>query len=279
VLAGVQMAFAAAALLLSFPSLGLTTGNVRELAHWLPVCVVFVAMLQTSLVGFQFASVSTVIVMRALQPLYGLILESCLGAATAVGKQAAGCAVLLFGAGIYFRGASASDHTTRYGAEVLALNGILATLDRVYQKRLLSKINLSAGALLLTSNLGGLILLIAVLPWHEELPSFAARAALWTRGQSGDFMAVLLSCVAGLGIGYTGLRFQKLVTASTFLAAQTGLRAFLAVLDHFLLGTRLSHVSMVGLAITLAGSVMCWTEPKKPPAKPPKEEVEAAADA
>merc|ERR1719218_567274 len=92
--------------------------------------------------------------------------------------------------------------------------------------------------------------------------------ASWTQGHSGDFVAVLLSCVAGLGIGYTGLRFQKLVSASTFLAAQTGLRAFLAVLDHFLLGTRLSHISMVGLAVTLIGTVMCWTEPKPKAAAP-----------
>jgi len=268
VLAAVQMSFAVVALLLSFPSLGLTAANARELTRWLPVCVLFVAMLQTSLVGFQFASVSTVIVMRAMQPLYGLILESCLGTALDVGKQAAGCCVLLFGAGVYFRGASSIDHTTRYGAVVLAVNGLLATLDRVYQKSQLSKIQLSAGALLLTSNAGGLLLLLALLPWREELPSFSARAALWTHGNSGDFLAVLLSCVAGLGIGYTGLRFQKLVSASTFLAAQTGLRAFLAVLDHVLLGTRLTHTSMVGLAVTLVGTIMCWTEPKPKTAAP-----------
>merc|ERR1719506_2212500 len=117
--------------------------------------------------------------MRAMQPLYGLVLESCLGAAVDVGKQAAGCAVLLFGAAVYFRGASAIDHTTRFGAEVLALNGLIATIDRVYQKRQLARIQLSAGALIL----------IAFLPWRQELPSFAERAARWTSGHSGDFIA------------------------------------------------------------------------------------------
>jgi hypothetical protein len=258
-LAATQMVAAVVVLAACWPLLGVTSTNWQQLYRWLPVCVLFVAMLQTSLVGFQFASVSTVVVMRALQPLYSLMLETVVTKPPSHG-EASGCALLLIGAVFYFW----SDHgqSTRLGVEVLVLNGVLATLDRVYQKWQLSNdLEVGTGALLLTSNLGGLLLLAAFLPWRAELPVFAARAVAWSHGQRiGDMMAVICSCIGGLGIGFSGLAFQRVVSASTFLAVATGLRALLVLVDHAVFDTHLGACSVLGLSVVLLGSMVCWTD-------------------
>merc|ERR1719271_2059313 len=88
-----------------------------------------------------------------------------------------------------------------------------------------------------------------------------ARASQWVMASDfNDLALVLLSCLGGIGIGYTGLGFQKHVTASTFLAVSTGVRAVIVILDIVGMGTRANTLAVFGLITVIAGSVWCASE-------------------
>jgi len=159
---------------------------------------------------------------------------------------------------------------------VLILNGFTAAIDRCYQHFLLvhKEIAASRGALLLTSNIGGLLIILA-LPglWRDEWPAMKERMHSWHQGEGwSDLNLVMLSCIGGLSIGYTGLGFQKTVSASSFLAVATGVRALLLLVDNQVLGTRLQALASLGLAIVIAGSVICVNDQNSKKTKSAQEE-------
>merc|ERR1719265_1054691 len=99
-----------------------------------------------------------------------------------------GCILLCLGASFYVVGSGGSSGgVTMIGLTMLALNGATAAVDRCYQHYMLvhKSINASRSALLLTSNVGGLVLLPGL--WRDEVPAMAARAARWVHGEDwGD---------------------------------------------------------------------------------------------
>merc|ERR1719498_276559 len=97
--------------------------------------------------------------------------------------------------------------------------------------------------------------------WLSEVDTMKARAGQWVMASDfNDLALVLLSCLGGIGIGYTGLGFQKHVTASTFLAVSTGVRAVIVILDIVGMGTHCSMLAVTGLVTVIAGSVWCAAE-------------------
>jgi hypothetical protein len=264
-LSALQMAFAVLALLSVLgPTFGLESesGDKSMLYMWLPVPFFFVTMIVSSLGGFSHESISTCVMMGSIRPLYALTIERvCFGQGPSL-MAMLGCVLLCLGASVYVVGSGGkSGGVTVIGLAILALNGATAAVDRCYQHYMLvhKAINASRSALLLTSNCGGLLLLL-LLPclWRDELPAMTARATRWVRGEDwGDLNLALLSCLGGLGMGYCGLGFQKTVSASTFLAVATGVRAFLVLIDNQILGTEMRMLGVLGLVVVIAGSVIC----------------------
>jgi hypothetical protein len=263
-LSALQMGFAVVALLSVLgPTFGIkSSGDKSMLYMWLPVPFFFVTMICSSLSGFSHESISTCVMMGSLRPLYALTIERVCFGQGPTPMAMIGCILLCLGASFYVVGSGGSSGgVTMVGLTMLALNGATAAVDRCYQHYMLvhKSINASRSALLLTSNFGGLALLL-LLPglWRDELPAMTARATKWMHGDDwGDLNLMLLSCLGGLGIGYCGLGFQKTVTASTFLAVATGVRAFLLLLDNQVLGTEMQTLGVIGLVIVIVGSVIC----------------------
>lgn len=268
-LAAAQMVFAVAAMVLCWPALELRSlQDVKELFPWLMVCVFFAVLLVSSLYGFQFESISTVVMMGSLRPLYAHAIEwTCFKEAPDT-KQVAGCFLIVLGSIGYFADSlfgSASAKTTAatvttVGLIALVLNGVVGSVDRCYQRLYLHHRPLAASrsALVMTMNAGGLVFLLLLLPlWRDELAGLQARAASWARGVDlVDCSWVLLSCVTGVAIGFAGIGLQKHVTASAFLVLATGSRVALITLDHLWFQYTLSLPTMCGLAVVIFGTAL-----------------------
>lgn len=285
-MAGLQMCFTVCVLISLGPeTLGLDTmENVRNLKAWLPVPVFFVSMIVSSLSGFSHETITTCVLMGSIRPLYAIPVEMYFCGVHPTRNQYLACLMLFAGAGVYMIGSQADSKSrvTAIGIAVLTFNGLVAVIDRVYQRYLLHHEPIKANrlALMLTSNSFG-ILYIAVLPplWLGEVDSMRLRASSWYNSTGYDDLAlVLLSCLGGVGIGYTGLGFQKHVTASTFLAVSTGVRAVIVILDIVGMGTHANCVAVTGLVMVIFGSVWCATEDQgKKAEEKPAVEAEAAA--
>jgi drug/metabolite transporter (DMT)-like permease len=267
-LAAAQMTFAVAAMVLCWPALELRSlQDCKELFPWLMVCVFFAVLLVSSLYGFQFESISTVVMMGSLRPLYAHAIEwTCFKEAPDT-KQVAGCFLIVLGSVGYFADSlfgnaakSTAATVTTIGLIALVLNGIVGSVDRCYQRLYLHHRPLAASrsALVVTMNAGGLVFLLLLLPvWREELARLAERADLWARGENlVDCCWVLLSCITGVAIGFAGIGLQKHVTASAFLVLATGSRVALITLDHLWFQYTLSLPTMCGLAVVIFGTAL-----------------------
>jgi drug/metabolite transporter (DMT)-like permease len=267
-LAAAQMAFAVVAMVLCWPALELRSlQDCKELSPWLMVCVFFAVLLVSSLYGFQFESISTVVMMGSLRPLYAHAIEwACFKEAPDT-KQVAGCFLIVLGSIGYFADSLFGNASTTTAATVtsigliaLVLNGVVGSIDRCYQRLYLHHRPLAASrsALVVTMNAGGFVFLLLLLPvWREELTRLAARADLWARGDSlADCCWVLLSCLTGVAIGFAGIGLQKHVTASAFLVLATGSRVALITLDHLWFQYTLSLPTMCGLAVVIFGTAL-----------------------
>lgn len=172
--------------------------------------------------------------------------------------QTLGCILLFVGSLGYFR--DGAQTPTRLGFLVLGLNGIVAAADRCYQRYFLAYAPLRAerSALVLLMNAGGLVLLLAAFPlWRGEVVAFATRVSAWRSGTDlVDLSWVLLSCLCGVAIGFTGLGFQKEVSASTFLFWATGSRLVLISADHIARGQGFSMVAAFWLLVVVAGTIV-----------------------
>jgi drug/metabolite transporter (DMT)-like permease len=292
-IAAVQMLFSVVALLSLGPAfLELSSlKDVGVLVRWIPVPIFFVGMIVTSLSGFAHETITTCILMGSLRPIYAIPVEMFFLGERPSFEQVVGCLVLIVGTLIYVLGArSNAASVTLVGFLILCLNGIMAVGDRVYQRYLLHHQSIKASrlALVLANNLMGVVYIACIPPLYlHELPGMKRRVGEWIHGGDwADLSLVLVSCVAGFGIGYTGLGLQKLVTASTFLAISTGVRAFIVITDLAIMGTSAGGVAVFGLMVTIFGSVLCAMEDQAkkakasaPPAAPePAEDSEIAAN-
>lgn len=189
--------------------------------------------------------------------------------------QTLGCILLFVGSLGYFR--DGAQTPTRLGFLVLGLNGVVAAADRCYQRYFLAYKPLRAerSALVLLMNAGGLVLLLAAFPlWRSEVAGLATRASAWRSGADlADLSWVLLSCICGVAIGFTGIGFQKEVSASTFLFWATGSRLVLISADHIARGQGFSMVAAFWLLVVMAGTVVHTSfaeAPEKRPLTAPK---------
>lgn len=257
-----QMLFSITVLLTLWPTLGLTRReDFTAMTPWLPVSILFCGMLVSSLYGLKTESISTVVVLGAIRPIYALFIEAQLFGEEVGVFRGLGCVLLCVGSIFYLRASAGTGAVTVAGVLVLIANGLLASSDRCYQRYFLHHKPIAAtkAALVLAFNIGATILLLMLYPlWRHEMDGFWTRYESWSDGSGlSDCNYVLASCIAGLAIGFAGVCFQATISATGFCAAQASSRVLLILYDVFYVGTSASTASIVGLTIVLIGNIMC----------------------
>lgn len=258
----VQMIFSVVVLLMLWPTLGINgREDLTAMIPWYPVSILFCGMLVSSLYGLKTESISTVVVLGAIRPIYALFIEARLFGEEVGVYRGLGCVLLCVGSIFYLRASTGTGAVTLVGVLVLIANGLLASSDRCYQRYFLHHRPIAAtkAALVLAFNLGAILLLLMMYPlWKAEWTSFSTRVETWSDGSGlSDLNYVLASCIAGLAIGFAGICFQATISATGFCAAQASSRVLLILFDIFYVGTIASTASIIGLTIVLIGNVMC----------------------
>jgi drug/metabolite transporter (DMT)-like permease len=217
-LVAMQMAFTVFCLV-AFCSKSLHVGSMWDLLRWCRVVPFFVGMLLTSMFALKDAPMSLVITFRALSPVLTLAAERFYPNPTSFGKGTVlALFVMCFGAGIYARGLDRGSTSSWHAIGWVLLNTALACIERLLQRLMLSKdqtpVDVSKTAASLLNNLFGMvpIALIAILT-GEHLQFRSVIGAMSTL----DMMWVFLSCVVGMGISFTAIWTQSLISATSML--------------------------------------------------------------
>jgi len=214
-LVAMQMAFCVIAML-AFCWQSLHVGSMRDLLRWCLVVPLYAGMLLTSILALKHAPMTLVVTFRALSPMLSLAIERFYPEPIRVSPgMVASIGVMLLGTALYVSEMPVSDWS---GVQWAVANIFFAVGDRLLQRLMLAKdqcpVDMSKTAITLVNNLAGALLLIVAAALHGELGEVAG--ALKAMDAWGG-LAVASSCIVGVGISYTGIWAQSLISATSFL--------------------------------------------------------------
>jgi len=237
-LVALQMGFTALVMLTVFWKT-LHIGSVKDALKWCRVVPFFVGMLLTSMFALKNAPMSLVITFRALTPLFTLGVEGMLPSPPRPGhKTMFSLIVMVAGASLYARDLGKPGEASASWRAVgwILLNTGLACTERVLQRLMLSKdqapVDVSKTAASLLNNLFGMIPIIAVAFATHETTLVPATVAHMTRL---DGLWVFLSCLVGVGISFTAIWTQSLISATSMLVLTNANKFVVIIIELFLM--------------------------------------------
>ena len=250
-LVGVQCAATLVVLVPLYKTINL--GTWRDRMRWLPVSTLFVGMLATSMVAYKLCTLGTVVVIRMVSPLLGLLVELSFDRArfVASGHTFASLAVIMAGVVLY------AIFQKGIGGQVMGIvfmmaNMFIATAERLAQRYLMAErpVDMSDTGLMFYNNtvcaLAMPLMMLAFSEWRQApARTMAVSSVGW------GFVA--WSCACGAFISYTAFRAQRRISATSFLVV-VNMNKFVVVGYGILaLGERYAPLAAVGCAMALCG--------------------------
>lgn len=253
-LVAMQLAFTALAMITVCWS-SIHIGSLHDLGRWCMVVPFFAGMLLTSMLALSSASMTTVVTFRAIAPLIALMIERFYPNPLKVTFGMISCIfIMIIGAVLYGREMSSSEH----GAiGWLLLNNFFAIGDRLLQRLMLGRdqqpVDISKTGVTFLNNSLAMIPLLFFAMYFGEFKDFGATVGSLDR--MGLFW-VGLSCVVSLGISYTGIWAQSLISATGFLVLINANKFFIIFLEAFVIHTKEMTVSQIaGATVAIIGAV------------------------
>lgn len=216
----------------------------------------FTGMLLTSMLALKNAPMSLVITFRSLSPLAGLFIESFYPQPLKIDKwMLLAIGVMMMGTYAYM---SVLPMAAMTGIGWVLLNNVFAVGDRLLQRLMLAKdqqpVDISKTGVTLLNNLEGMLPLLVCAYWSGEFAEVpAALAAMNLHG----WLWVVASCLVGVGISYTGIWAQSLITATSFLVLINANKFFIILFEVFFMRSKtLMPIQIAGAVVTILGGVL-----------------------
>lgn len=231
-------------------------GSLRDVVRWSMVVPFYTGMLLTSILALKYAPMSLVVVFRTFSPMVSLAIERLYPDPLRISAHMVmSIFVMVVGAALY---ASSMPRSGFSGVGWVFLNIFLAVGDRLLQRLMLaqdqSPVDISKTGVTLLNNLEGMLPLLAVMGIKDEFSEIPAAVAKLT--PMGYFW-VAASCVAGVGISYTGIWAQSMISATSFLVLVNANKFVIIFVEAFCLRTKtLTATQLVGACATIAGGVL-----------------------
>jgi len=231
-------------------------GSAWDVLRWSMVAPFFTGMLLSSILALKFAPMSLVVVFRCLSPMFSLLIERMYPDPLRINMpMLASIFAMVFGAGLY---ASAMHKSSLGGIGWVFLNIFFAVGDRLLQRLMLAKdqnpVDISKTGITLLNNLEGMVPLLVVMAIKHEFSEIPE--ALLNLSVMG-YVWVVLSCAVGIGISYTGIWAQSLISATSFLVLVNANKFVIIFIEAFCLKTKsLAAIQVVGACVSILGGVM-----------------------
>jgi len=253
-LVAVQMLFAAASLII-FTWKSLHIGSARDLLRWCMVVPFFTGMLLSSILALKAAPMSLVVTLRCLSPLGAIMVERLYPNPVAINHEAVLSIVIMFVGGFLYV-SQISDKAHLAGVGWVFLNSAIAIMDRCLQRYLLSKdqnpVDISKTGVTLINNLCGSVPMLIAAYATGELAAVPSAIATMS---NLDMFYVAMSCVIGLGISYSGVWAQSLISATSFLVMINANKFVIIGIEAFGMHTKtLNNTQLCGACITICGA-------------------------
>jgi len=229
----------------------------RQMLRWCVVPVAYAIMLNSSMLGYQYLSLSQVTVFRNLAPVMTICVEGVIMPPEHAPKITfpvlVSMAMMVCGAFLFAFTERAFSWT---GLSIAFVNMLFAIADRVLQRRLLVKEckDLPLSACMVINNFFGVLPSIILSVTTHELQHFHDHAATWQ--DPGIITLVIMSGFMGLFIGFVGLMCQQVMTATSFQILQNMSKVMVVGLGVYVFGDKIDNAYKVcGMFLSIAGSL------------------------
>mmetsp|Transcript_145953 Transcript_145953/g.254679 ORF Transcript_145953/g.254679 Transcript_145953/m.254679 type:complete len:384 (-) Transcript_145953:113-1264(-) len=232
--------------------------NREQMLRWCVVPIAYAAMLNSSLFGYQYLTLSLVTVFRNLAPLVTMSVESFVmppeHRPTVSLPIMLSLLTMVIGAFLF---SYDNAQISWIGIGLVLVNSLLAIFDRLLQRRLLvlECKDLPLSACMTINNTLGVFPSLVLAGVMHEYKGFVTNAAVWT--DPAVVVLLLLSGFMGLGIGFFGLMCQKAMTATSFQVLQNMSKVVVVFIGVTLFHDKVDSFSRVfGMILSLGGSLV-----------------------
>ena len=228
------------------------------------VPIVFAIAIFANIKLLQAASVESVIVFRTLVPIITSWADyAFMGRELPSAQSGSGLLIVVLGALLYSRTSGEGFRVDTWLWVVVYL--LTLSFEMVYVKHVLSSQPMGTWTRVYYNNALALMCLPPFLILGSEYAKLGSAASLLFSSPSA-LLSVVLSCLVGLGISFTGFRFRALVSATTF----TVVGVMNKILTIFASITLLSNASgatspaaVVALIVCIGGGTMYRQSPMR----------------
>lgn len=220
-------------LLFAFPYIHI--GSLKDLLRWCRVVPFYCGMLLTSILALKHAPMSLVIVMRNASPLVALMMERFYPEPIRISRAMVAAIVMMVLGALMYVSRLSGNHWQ--GVGWVFLNSAIAVADRLLQRLLLSKdqkpVDISKSGI-----------------------TFINNAVVFATLSSWDQVYILLTCLIGLSICYTGIWAQSLISATSFLVMVNANKFLIIGIEAFGMHTKvLTLTQLLGATLSIVGGV------------------------
>eukprot|EP00466_Bigelowiella_natans_P017757 jgi/Bigna1/90072/estExt_fgenesh1_pg.C_610102 len=227
-------------------------GSCYDRVRWAPVSVAFVAMLATSMLSYKTCSLGTVVVIRMISPLLGLLVELTFDNAKFVASPHTygSLTVIMLGVVMYalFQNGIQGEIT---GIIFMMLNMFIATGERLAQRYFMAEnpVDMSDTGLMLYNNVVCTLFMPLMMLVFNEWGKTDHVADVKPIG----WVFITWSFFCGCCISYTAFRAQRRISATSFLVVVNMNKFVVVAFGIFVLKETYVPLAAAGCALTLLG--------------------------
>jgi len=239
----------------------LRVGSWHDAWRWLrAVPLLFAIMLATSMLALKYSTTGAVVVTRNVAPLFALGIEAVskekvqIDVWTIMALVFTLCGVVLY---------MMNDlQFSLVGLICMLINMVSAVLERIVERRLLAVepvVDASKMALVLLTNLGGLFYVSFLLIPTQEVADWDSLVHTDEGGASRpvyQYVLLLVSCLAGVAIGWAGINAQRQLTATSFLVVGNVNKFCVIFVGMAFMSESSSWQAVLGCIIAISGGVL-----------------------
>jgi len=223
------------------------------------VPILFSMMLATSMVAFEKVSVGAFVVVRNLGPVVTFAVEVSVHRSNGVScsaKSLLSCAAIALGVYIY---ASNDIHYNSAGLALIVVNLVIAVAERMLQRHLLAvnKVDVTKNGLVILNNAVGAALISGFVVSYD----FYQFERLYNACSDIDdgfntTTVVFLSCVAGIGLAYSGVWLQARVLATSFMVVGSSTKMAVVLWGIIMENDSKSPEAIAGAVLSVVGALV-----------------------
>jgi drug/metabolite transporter (DMT)-like permease len=230
-------------------------GSMKDVLRWCTGPPIFYGLqLSASMIGIAKLSLAEQTNVRNLGPWITLPLERFITEKTPISVQTIlALLTITFGVGLFFVADSQQAIPNVWGVCWIILNMFFAIAGRMLERKFLAleKLDISITGTLFLNNVIGIVPVVVVLLCQGEQKYYPKLGSVPFYGWG----LLAVTCIIGVGIGWTGLLVQRQVSATAMLTI-TNMNKFCVILIAMaLFGENSGAIVLVGCVIALSGGL------------------------